>query len=197
MSRQIAVRLPDDILEFIDQRVTQGAARSRENVAAGRARLCRRFAVSKCWRSPRGMQRFSPPLVVIPTWTVWPSTPHAYHGRLGVMRPIDTVRPDKARPVLILTCEAVRPNLVRVTVAPITSSVRRLSTEVHVGTAQGLAHDSVVSYDNIVSVPVSAVGRRLGCPLASYADEVRVAGDEAYETRDPLAVSVVPADLLR
>ena len=31
----------------------------------------------------------------------------------------------------------------------------------------------------------------------AYADEARVVGDEAYETRDPLAVRVVPADLLR
>ncbi|MBV8529217.1 MAG: type II toxin-antitoxin system PemK/MazF family toxin [Candidatus Dormibacteraeota bacterium] len=78
------------------------------------------------------------------------------------MRPIHTARLDKTRPVLILTREAVRPHLSRVTVAPITSSIRGLSTEVAVGTANGLTHDCVVSCDNIVTVPVAALGRRLG-----------------------------------
>ena len=32
---------------------------------------------------------------------------------------------------------------------------------------------------------------------AGYADEARVTGDDAYETHDPLAVRLVPADLIR
>ncbi len=40
------------------------------------------------------------------------------------MRPIHTAKLDKTRPVLILTRELVRPHLTRVTVAPITSTVR-------------------------------------------------------------------------
>jgi len=75
------------------------------------------------------------------------------------MRPIHTARLDKARPVLVLTREIVRPHLSRVTIAPITSTVRGLSTEVPVGRANGLDHDSVVSCDNIVTIPVSALGR--------------------------------------
>jgi mRNA interferase MazF len=78
------------------------------------------------------------------------------------MRPIHFARLDKPRPVLILTREVVRPHLSRVTVAPITSSIRGLSTEVPVGPANGLDHDNVVSCDNIVTVPVSALGRLLG-----------------------------------
>jgi len=49
------------------------------------------------------------------------------------MRPIHSARLDKTRPVLVLTREVVRPHLGRVTVAPITSTVRGLSTEVPVG----------------------------------------------------------------
>jgi len=64
--------------------------------------------------------------------------------------------------VLILTRELVRPHLSRVTVAPITSTVRGLSTEVPVGTANGLDQECVVSCDNIVTVPSSALGRQLG-----------------------------------
>jgi mRNA interferase MazF len=82
------------------------------------------------------------------------------------MRPIHAARLDKTRPVLILTREVVRPHLSRVTVAPITSTIRGLSTEVSVGQANGLDHASVVSCDNILTVPVRALGRQLGFLLA-------------------------------
>jgi mRNA interferase MazF len=82
------------------------------------------------------------------------------------MRPIHAARLDKTRPVLILTREVVRPHLSRVTVAPITSTIRGLSTEVSVGPANGLDHRSVVSCDNILTVPVTALGRQLGNLLA-------------------------------
>jgi mRNA interferase MazF len=82
------------------------------------------------------------------------------------MRPIHAARLDKTRPVLILTREVVRPHLSRVTVAPITSTIRGLSTEVSVGPANGLDHRSVVSCENILTVPVTALGRQLGNLLA-------------------------------
>jgi mRNA interferase MazF len=78
------------------------------------------------------------------------------------MRPIHTARLDKPRPVLVLTREQVRPYLTRVTVAPITSTVRGLSTEVLVGPANGLRRESVVSCDNIVTVPLSSLGPQVG-----------------------------------
>ena len=97
------------------------------------------------------------------------------------MRPIHIARLDKARPVLILTRELVRPHLNRVTVAPITSTIRGLSTEVPVGPSNGLDHDSVVSCDNIVTVPKDALGRHLGYLLpvqeAELANAIRAAFD--------------------
>jgi len=78
------------------------------------------------------------------------------------VRPIHLARLDKSRPVLVLTRELVRPHLHRVTVAPITSTVRGLSTEVAVGVRNGLDHDSVVSLDNILTIPVADLGRPLG-----------------------------------
>jgi mRNA interferase MazF len=97
------------------------------------------------------------------------------------MRPIHAARLDKTRPVLILTREVVRPHLTRVTVAPITSTIRGLSTEVPVGPANGLDHASIVSCDNIVTVPVTALGRQLGFLLAeqeiALADAIRAAFD--------------------
>jgi len=78
------------------------------------------------------------------------------------MRPIHTARLDKTRPVLVLTRERVRPHLTRVTVAPITSTIRGLSTEIPVGPANGLDHACVVSCDNIVTVPVALLGPQVG-----------------------------------
>jgi mRNA interferase MazF len=83
------------------------------------------------------------------------------------VRPIHLARLDKPRPVLILTREIVRPYLTNVTVAPITSTIRGLSTEVPVGVVNGLDRDSVASCDNIVTVPTSAIGSQLGYLLES------------------------------
>ena len=98
--------------------------------------------------------------------TRWPITSLASASTwTDPVRPIHLARLDKTRPVLVLTRELVRPYLTRVTVAPITSTVRGLSTEVPVGPRNGLDHESAVSLDNIVTVPVSTLGRRIGVLL--------------------------------
>jgi mRNA interferase MazF len=71
-------------------------------------------------------------------------------------------RLDRSRPVVVLTREQVRPHLARVTVAPITTTIRGLSTEVPVGRANGLLQPSVISCDNIVTVPSIVLGRQIG-----------------------------------
>jgi mRNA interferase MazF len=81
------------------------------------------------------------------------------------MRPIHVAHLDKARPVLILTRELVRPHLATVTVAPITTMIRGLSTEVYVDEANGLAGPSVVSCDNVTTVPRDALGPQIGVLL--------------------------------
>lgn len=78
------------------------------------------------------------------------------------MRPIHLAQLEKTRPVLILTRELVRPVLGRVTVAPITTTARGLSTEVPVGPANGLDAVGVVNCENIVTVPTAALGRQVG-----------------------------------
>jgi mRNA interferase MazF len=78
------------------------------------------------------------------------------------MRPIHVARLDKARPVLVLTRAIVRPHLNTVTVAPITTTVRGLSTEVPVGTANGLTERAVVACDHITTVPADALGPQIG-----------------------------------
>ena len=78
------------------------------------------------------------------------------------MRPIHLADLDKRRPVLVLTRELVRPALTRVTVAPITTRRRGLSTEVPVGRANGLSGEGVVSCDTIVTVPAEALRGVIG-----------------------------------
>jgi mRNA interferase MazF len=78
------------------------------------------------------------------------------------MRPIHLAHLDKTQPVVVLTREAVRPYLTSISVAPITRTVRGLSTEVGLGAANGLEHDSVISCDNITTVPRTVIGRFVG-----------------------------------
>ena len=99
------------------------------------------------------------------------------------MRPIHLAQLDKTRPVLLMTRDLVRPHLSRITVAPITATIRGLSTEVRVGRENGLDHACVVSCDNLVTVPSSTVGRLIGHLLPAQelqlAEAVRTAFDLA------------------
>src|ERR1700704_366463 len=97
------------------------------------------------------------------------------------MRPIHAAQLDKVRPVLVLTRELVRPHLNRVTVAPITSTIRGLSTEVPVGAANGLDQNSVVSCDNIVTVPTHTLGRQIGYLLPAQERELAAAVRAAFD----------------
>jgi mRNA interferase MazF len=81
------------------------------------------------------------------------------------MRPIHVAQLDKARPVLVLTREVVRPHLATVTVAPITTTIRGLSTEVPVDAGNGLSGASVVSCDNLTTIPVETLGAQIGVLL--------------------------------
>ena len=97
------------------------------------------------------------------------------------MRPIYLARLDKTRPVLVLTREVVRPHLTRVTVAPITGIIRGLSSEVRVGRANGLEHDSVVSCDNLLTVPRELLGRQIGHLLPAQEVELSEAIRAAFD----------------
>jgi mRNA interferase MazF len=97
------------------------------------------------------------------------------------VRPIYTARLDKARAVVILTRDLVRPHMTRVTVAPITATVRGLSTEIPVGPANGLDHACVVSCDNIVTVPKSTLGRQIGYLLPAQEAALTAAIHAAFD----------------
>jgi mRNA interferase MazF len=96
------------------------------------------------------------------------------------MRAIHLVQLTKTRPALLLTREVAAGFLTAVVIAPITSTIRGIATEVHVGIANGLDHDSVVSLDNVTLVPRSALGRVVGYLLPDQEDDLARAVRAAF-----------------
>jgi mRNA interferase MazF len=97
------------------------------------------------------------------------------------MRTIALVQLDKRRPALILTRQSALHLLTWVSVAPITSTIRGISTEVAVGPRNGLDHDSVVSCDNITTVRRSAVGATLGLLFDDQEPALALAVADAFD----------------
>jgi mRNA interferase MazF len=61
-------------------------------------------------------------------------------------------KPDKRRPVLVLSRQSVIPLLRTVMVAPITSAIHGVPSEVLVGVDHGLKGDSAVNLDHVQTV---------------------------------------------
>ena len=97
------------------------------------------------------------------------------------MRPIHVARMDKARPVLVLTRPGVRDRMSSVTVAPITSTVRGLTTEIAVGPRNGLDQTSVVSCESITTIRAELLGRQIGALLPSQEDALTAAVLAAFD----------------
>ena len=99
------------------------------------------------------------------------------------MRDIHVAHLDKARPVVVLTREPVRAAMRRVTVAPITTTAKGLSTEVPVGPANGLDRPSVVSCDNILTIDKASLGRQVGFLFEAQERELTAAIVSAFALR--------------
>ena len=69
--------------------------------------------------------------------------------------------PDKKRPVLILTRDSAISVLNSVTIAPITSTIRSIPTEVVLTEADGLPSTCAANFDNLQTVPKSQIGDRI------------------------------------
>lgn len=78
---------------------------------------------------------------------------------------------DKRRPVLVLSRDPMGRLLHSVICAPITSTVRGLSTEVALGAEAGLAHDSVANFDNLFLLSRTRLIRRLGRATQASMDD--------------------------
>ena len=71
-------------------------------------------------------------------------------------------RPDKSRPVLILSRQEAIALLHTVMVAPVTSTIRGSPGEVVVGIDEGLKHESAVNLDHVQTVEKSRLQRYVG-----------------------------------
>ena len=97
------------------------------------------------------------------------------------MRPIHTARLDEVRPVLVLTRAGVRPHRSRVTVAPITSTVRGLSVELALGPEDGMERHSVANLDDVLTIPVDDLGPQIGALCPSKEAALAAAVFHAFE----------------
>ena len=66
--------------------------------------------------------------------------------------------PDKRRPVVILTRDSALEFLGEVTVAPITSKIRDIPSEVLLTKAEGMPRDCAINLDHIQTVSKSKIG---------------------------------------
>jgi mRNA interferase MazF len=66
--------------------------------------------------------------------------------------------PDKRRPVLILTRASAIRFLTGITIAPITSTIRGIPSEVVLTTTDGLRSECAANCDNIQTVPKANLG---------------------------------------
>jgi len=78
------------------------------------------------------------------------------------MRAIYLAELEKVRPVLILTRETVLATRALVTIAPITSTVHGLASELPVDHRNGLDKQCVVQCDNIRTIPSARLLRQAG-----------------------------------
>ena len=72
--------------------------------------------------------------------------------------------PDKRRPVLILTRDSALGFLQGVVVAPITTNIRNISSEVYLDENDGMLEPCVANFDNLLTVPIARLDERI-CAL--------------------------------
>ena len=80
----------------------------------------------------------------------------------GDVRLYHFASPDKKRPVVVLTRDSAISYLSNLTVAPITSTVRGVPSEVVLNEEDGMKTSCAVNLHNVVSVSRDRLGKRVG-----------------------------------
>jgi mRNA interferase MazF len=95
-------------------------------------------------------------------------------GRLnrGAVHLCRLASPDKERPVLILTRDSIIGHLTTVTVAPITSTIRGVPSEVVLDIDDGMKAACAVNLHNAVTVAQDRLGRRVSTLSTARMHEV-------------------------
>lgn len=68
----------------------------------------------------------------------------------------------KGRPFLVVSRDAANAVMQRVLVAPVTTRIRSIPSELVLGSAEGLPIESAASFDNLQPFPKALLVRRLG-----------------------------------
>lgn len=92
--------------------------------------------------------------------------------------------PDKRRPVLVLTRNSVIPDLSWITIAPITTTLRNISTEVWLDESDGMSEECAVNLDNIQTVQKEKLGKIIAHLSIQKMREVRQAIDFAFDFKN-------------
>jgi len=95
--------------------------------------------------------------------------------RRGDVRWYKFERPDKNRPVVILTRDSIIPHIGEVTVAPLTSTIRDIPSEVLLGKMDGLPKECAVNCDHLQTVAKGRIGSLLTTLSPARLREVRAA----------------------
>lgn len=95
--------------------------------------------------------------------------------RRGEIRWYRFDKPDRRCPVLILTRDSALEFLGEVTVAPITSTIRDIPTEVVLGAADGMPRDCAINMDHVQTVAKAKLGSLVATISALKMGEVRSA----------------------
>jgi mRNA interferase MazF len=95
--------------------------------------------------------------------------------RRGEIRWYHFKKPDKKRPVLLLTRESAMEFLAEVTVAPITSVIRDIPSEVFLNKQDGMQKDCAVNLDHIQTVSKRRIGSLISTLSSARMQEVRSA----------------------
>jgi mRNA interferase MazF len=69
---------------------------------------------------------------------------------------------EKGRPFLIVSRDAANRVMQRVLVAPVTTRIRGIPSELLLGRPEGLPHESAASFDNLRPFPKALLVRRVG-----------------------------------
>src|SRR5262245_55921564 len=84
-------------------------------------------------------------------------------------------RPDRRRPVLVLTRDDMIGRIHTVTVAPLTSTIRETPSEVVVGPEVGLKSRSAINLHHVASVPLTGLRSYVGSVSPEVMESVRTA----------------------
>ena len=92
--------------------------------------------------------------------------------RRGEVRWYRFARPDKRRPIVVLTRDAAIGFLDELTVAPVTTTIREIPSEVHLGGEDGMPRSCAVNLDHVQTVPKAKVEGRITAVTGDKMEEL-------------------------